>query len=264
MANSTVKKYLVPVLVGGIGLLASATASAIVVGGVDFGSPGIDHIETTTVAETFINGNDQFLLGYGQVTTVNGWSGYAGGQKLYFTFEGYKSANFTAASVDFTGGTVQLFLLPEFNLLNQSSPTNFASIQAGSAWATLSGHADASGYSLQANGTLTGSTLSFGGSGLLDVTGGLPDVVAFLNSNNIFDGVMDFADMALTTSGNNNVLNRNDVTTGCKTGLAASGTWCIAGSADLRGDTVIPEPGTAALVGVALLGLAGLRKRKAS
>ena len=262
-------KNLIASAIVGLGLAASGSASAIVVAGVDFGALGaVSHLDTTTVAETFINGNAQQLRGYGQVNTVNGNISYAGANRLYFVFDQYMSNNFSTASVNFSGGQVRIYLLPNFNLLNQSSAANFALIDLGasSAYATLNGHGlNGTTDTLKANGVLTGATLSFAGAGLLDVTGGLPAVQAYLNSNGIGDGVGGFADIALTTSGNNAVLNPFDDTTGCATGQARAGQFCIAGSADLRGlaARAVPEPGVLGLVGLGLVGMGiSLRKRK--
>lgn len=263
-------KKLIASAVISLGLAVSGTASAVIVNGVDFGNR-TTHLETTTLAETFVNGVGQTLTGYGQINTVNGNLSYAGANRLYFVLS-YNVTEFNVnafgvGNVAFDSGLVTLYLRSTFNTLDQSSADNIALIQAGSVWATLGGHASfPSGRELTANGALTGASLSFNGQGLLDVTSGANGVFEFLNANDIFDGLRGFADIAVTTSGANLPagLNTFDNTTGCNNGTARPGQFCFSGSADLRGNT-IPEPGVLGLVGLGLLGMgAALRKRKSA
>ena len=260
-------------LIGGLGLVSAGSASAIVIAGIDFGAAGqTAHLETTTLAETLITGNGQNALGYGVVNTVNGNANYsvAPGQQLYFVLNNYTSANFNspAGHVDFTGGTIEVFLGATFNLLNQNSLTNITTIQGYTPWVNFTGHnQNNTGASLNSQGTLTGASISFTGSGLLDVSGGIAAAVAYLNDNKIADlnAVPGFADVAFTTSGNNLILNPNDDTVGCDNVTpngASTGKFCIAGSADFRGPAAVPEPASLALVGIALLGMGGVSQRK--
>ncbi len=255
------KKVIASILGGASLLLVSGAASAIIVGGVDFGTPGTSHLESATLAEQLITADGDTLTGYGQINTVNGNLFYAGANRLYYTFENYTAANFSATSVDFTGGLVNFYLGATFNTLAQSSATNMGIIQAYTPWATFAGSDIGTGFTLSGVGTLLGNNISFNGAGLLNTIGGLADVVSYLSPNNLFGA----ADMTLTSDGANLVLNPFDVTTGCGDGTAVAGTWCISGSASTQGTTVInaPEPDVAALLGLGLLGFFGLqRKRK--
>lgn len=265
-------KKLIASAICGLGLLASGSASAIIVGGVDFGVLGLtSHLETTTVAETYVDTVGQQLVGYGQVNTVNGNLMYAGANRLYFTFT-YDVLTFSPTAATFNNGLIKMYLDPNFNLLNQGSlgvGGNLDLIDNGTLWAVFNGHnMNNLGASLASTGILTGATLSFTGAGLADVVaGGLASVQAFLDGNGIPDGnaVPGLADIAITTSGNNAVLNPFDATSTCSDPTANNvGVWCLAGSADMRGLTHVPEPETLALFGIGLLGLgASLSKRKA-
>lgn len=279
------RKTLIALMLATSLLAVSGTASAIVVGGIDFGSTGLlSHLETTTIAETLINGNNQELFGYGKVNTVNGDSTYcADGSancSLYFRINNYISQNVSTNTVEFKGGIIELYFSNQaaVNLSDTASGTNYAWIGSLSKFAKFSGVGDlaaaiSSDSTLVANGNILGAAVSFTGSGLAEVVEGWgnPDAETYLNGNSEFNSAFYAADLTITTSGSNarSRIPATDLAT-CYTVpsqsnptgfIGQSGDWCVQGSADVSGATVIPEPGSLALLGVGLMGLASLRRR---
>lgn len=284
------KKSSVAALLAAAGFAIASPASAIVVGGIDFGIQGEDpintHLETATLAQTYVSGNGQNATAYGYVTTINGDSSYCannGTCGLFYIAEFTGSQNFTGSYVEFTGATVSVYMAADadaLNLLNQDSPTNLATIQAMTLWLELSGHGNLGGGAdplavLNGAGALTGSTLSGAGFGLLDVVLGAANasVETYLDTNGTPDAVGGLADIVFTSSFNNEVLNNFDVRGGYAEGCARplpgqqtsgpiAGEWCYQGTANLRGVTQVPEPGLVGLLAIGLVGLGAAVRRR--
>ncbi len=272
------KKTLISLAVAASVAMVAAPASANVISNIDFGALGNigAHLETSTLAEQFINPATTAPgtgsgWGYGMITTVNGDSTYcaSGDCQLYYTVH-FTGGTFdgTGTAVSFTGTDVNIYYHSgsAINLLNQDSATNLTTIGLMSQYVRLVAHGPGT-----AAGSLSGASLNLLGAGLLDVDLAGSSNLAFagaLDGDSIFDGVAGFADIAYTESANNFVLNPFDVlgglANGCSTGAAATGAWCWQGTMNTRG-TLIPEPGSLALLSLGLLGGAfSMRRRKSA
>lgn len=279
-------KKLMSALAAVAAVALSAPASATVVGGIDFGATTGTHLETATLAETFVSQVGDTLEGYGYITTVNGSNSYCavGPCALYYHVRDYVVSDFNGVGVRFTGGFIDVYYAAAapVNLLTSgnNSVENLAMITSLTPWARLSGHTFGDPLmnailgpgvqTLNGVGSLTGASLSQSGAGQLDVdtsgTFGIAAVAAFLNGNGVSDNLGGFADIVLTSSSNNVVLNQEDVNdglaNGCSDGTAAAGAWCLQGTANIRGvANVVPEPAGLALVGMGLLAAGFARRR---
>jgi hypothetical protein len=280
------KKMATATLAGGA-LIASMSANAVVVGGIDFGvlggDPFFSHFETATLAQTFLTGDNQSVKAYGEITTVNGASSYCadgGSCRLYYVAEFNNSFDFTidgvtgTSSVSFSDAVISVYFANTSlgNLLTNpgGSPTNIANIESQAEWVRFNNNGV-----VDSSGQLVGTSPLLGGSvfGLYDVdlseTFGLVTVASFLDGNGIADGRGGFADIDVDASFTNNIarLNSADLAAveaagrSCFDGSAIEGDWCFGGTADISGNTQIPEPAMLALLGLGLAGMGMGRRR---
>lgn len=235
----------------------AGTAAATVVGGIDFGDVmGATQLGAGTLASSFTNGAGQISTSYGLISTVNGRSTYCADGSSNCAL--YYIANSTVSAVNggsyyATGTTLTVYYAPTaaINLLAQRSDANLGFISGLEKWVTLNGSAgvDPSSSGLisdtQIVRSLTGASNTESGSRLLSVNTaagqGNAAVASYLNANTVPTFLGQSADLVMTQSANNFIINPFDAAStlgdSCKSGAPQVGDWCFAGSMSQRGRT---------------------------
>jgi len=228
-----------------------ASASPITVGGVTWDPDSIVDFSSFSLGiRQVINSTTGAVSGYGVISTMNltPASSFVPGGELTFQFGGFTPVTFGALPnvpgqiIGYTGGWVKVYVGNSIQV-NQADFTtlNAANTGDGVLWLELAGHA------LGANNiTFTGTVAGMGsdvsqltGIGLLDVVGGA--AAANFDTNTRQDG----ADFTFS----------NSFTT-FLAGLLDAG-----GTGNFKSDS-IPEPASLGLVGLAMLGLGAIRRKK--
>lgn len=246
----------------------SAFSTPVNVGGVviDPSSPFDLTVDAINFRETSVANVNDVLNGWGKIASINNTdqSTFCPGCDLTFTFQ-YTVSNIggtlTNPKVVFDMGTINFYVNTPaaYNSLDPNSAS------AGTLWLTLSGHTAPNTdfaalgqlYS-NINGPVSNPGSASSGTGLLDVTGGLADVMSLLDTNGQADG----ADFAFTSGFNYNPAR------GCASTPSPVVTdichYPISGTGELVGRSLsVPEPGPAGLLGVglAVLGIFMRRRR---
>jgi hypothetical protein len=239
------KKLSVALAAAALLSVGTANAAVVNVGGVVWNTAGIfDFGATSSLLENVVTTAGGVLSGVGRIATINGSSNFclAAQCELTFTFTGYTlDADYLPnPNFSFSGGEFEFYVSAQ----NSDFETGLG-FADGTPWLSLKG-ANTNGGS---GGSLTGNITDFTeitgtGVGFLDVVGGL--AFSYFDTNTKGNG-RDF----LYTSSFQPISSGGSV-----------GEFTHFGTADISGNSQVPEPGVLALLGLGLAGIGFARRNK--
>jgi hypothetical protein len=271
--NHTLKAVAAAALLG-----ASSMSMAVNVGGLNL--PDGPTLKVASVYENVVTGVGQTLSGFGEISEINGVSvtSLCSGCELTYRFGNYTVTSLSPTDITFSGGYINLYLGfgadNDFNPFGSSgSAADLAAATNGTLFLTLAGHAiDGAGNTFAGSGNNIGGANAAGnGAGLADVdmtgslngnpAGGGGIANSIFNTNAIASLFGGPADVQLGSSFSNVFLPHPSECSGA----APTGMACLAGSADLRSVTAVPEPESYAmlLAGMGVIGFLARRRRSA-
>lgn len=231
--------------IGGALLMSSqAMANPVTVDGVSFTTGA--YFQSNQLFENAVTQVGDTLHGYGQVTAINGGTDFCSDCDLTFTFSGYTATAINDQNADFTGGTVQFWVVPKgsFDASDPGSAmgTTLFLQTTGHTFAGQNAYSGRSGTLLSTGSALNSPAAAGTGIGQLDVAGG--DAAAYFDTNTITDFNGGYSDFVFTTDFGE---------AGCQ---GAGSPLPICGSASLQGNAAaVPEPGALGMMGLGLLGI---------